>query len=207
MAHKPTKRRAFNFLRSYYDVLNELPKDKDKLDFIMSILNKQFIDQDPKDLNFLVNICYQSQRHSIEQSVNGYKQKMKTDLLGNHIEGGTVGGTVGGKQAPLPQEEEEEKVQEKEKTNIDSNKLLSVFNSILGKKTRVVPDKANKQLKAALKAGYSKDDIVTAITNASKDPHHVESNYKYLTLEFITRPDKLDRFINMSDFTIKSKMI
>jgi hypothetical protein len=93
------------------------------------------------------------------------------------------------------------------KSNIDSNKLLSVFNSILGKKTRVVPDKANKQLKAALKAGYSKDDIVTAITNASKDPHHVDSHYKYLTLEFITRPDKLDRFINMSDFTIKSKMI
>tara|TARA_R110002096_G_scaffold344623_1_gene537463 strand:- start:880 stop:1524 length:645 start_codon:yes stop_codon:yes gene_type:complete len=90
---------------------------------------------------------------------------------------------------------------------INSTKLLSVFNSILGKKTRVVPDKANKQLKAALKAGYSKDDIVTAITNASKDPHHVDSNYKYLTLEFITRPDKLDRFINMSDFTIKSKMI
>mgnify|MGYP003633023339 FL=1 len=90
---------------------------------------------------------------------------------------------------------------------INSTKLLSVFNSILGKKTRVVPDKANKQLKAALKAGYSKDDIVTAITNASKDPHHVESNYKYLTLEFITRPDKLDRFINMSDFAIKSKMI
>ena len=93
------------------------------------------------------------------------------------------------------------------KSNIDINKLLTVFNSILGKKTRVVPDKANKQLKAALKAGYSKDDIVTAITNASKDPHHIESNYKYLTLEFITRPDKLDRFINMSDFTIKSKMI
>jgi hypothetical protein len=90
---------------------------------------------------------------------------------------------------------------------INSTKLLSVFNSILGKKTRVIPDKANKQLTAALKAGYSKDDIVKAITNASKDPHHIESNYKYLTLEFITRPDKLDRFINMSDFTIKSKMI
>jgi hypothetical protein len=93
------------------------------------------------------------------------------------------------------------------KSNIDSNKLLSVFNSILGKGARLITDKANKQLTAALKAGYSKDDIVKAITNASKDPHHIESNYKYLTLEFITRPDKLDRFINMSDFTIKSKMI
>ena len=92
-------------------------------------------------------------------------------------------------------------------SNIDSKKLLSVFNSILGKGARLITDKANKQLTAALKAGYSKDDIVKAITNASKDPHHVDSNYKYLTLEFITRPDKLDRFINMSDFTIKSKMI
>ncbi|MFT5348336.1 MAG: hypothetical protein ACI9M3_001376 [Bacteroidia bacterium] len=92
-------------------------------------------------------------------------------------------------------------------TKIDSNKLLSVFNSILGKGARLITDKANKQLTAALKAGYSKDDIVKAITNASKDPHHIDSKYKYLTLEFITRPDKLDRFINMSDFTIKSKMI
>ena len=118
MAKKPTKRRAFNFLRSYYDVLNELSNDKDKLNFLLSILNKQFIDEDPKGLNFIVNICYESQRHHIEQSVNGYKQKMKTDLLGSpiegglieHIEGGIVGGTQGGSQAPLVQEKEKEKV-------------------------------------------------------------------------------------------------
>ena len=93
------------------------------------------------------------------------------------------------------------------KNNIDSNKLLSVFNSILGKKTRVVPAKAKKQLNAALKEGYSKEDIVRAITNASKDQHHIDSNYKYLTLEFITRADKLERFVNMSDFNIKTKIL
>jgi uncharacterized phage protein (TIGR02220 family) len=93
------------------------------------------------------------------------------------------------------------------KSNIDSNKLLSVFNSILGKQTRVVSDKASKQLKARLKEGYKKEDIVQAITNASKDPHHIESNYKYLTLEFITRPDKLERFANMSEFKIQRKLI
>jgi hypothetical protein len=86
MAKKLTKRKAFNFLRSYFDVLNELEKDSDKLDYLISIVNKQFLDQDPEDLNFIVNICYESQRHSIEQSVSGYKQKMKTDLLGNPIE-------------------------------------------------------------------------------------------------------------------------
>ena len=35
---KLTKRKAFNFLRSYFDVLNELKEDSDKLDFLMSIM-------------------------------------------------------------------------------------------------------------------------------------------------------------------------
>ena len=53
---KPTKRKAFNFLRSYFDVFNELETDADKLDFLTSIINKQFLNEDPKELNFIVNI-------------------------------------------------------------------------------------------------------------------------------------------------------
>jgi len=93
------------------------------------------------------------------------------------------------------------------KSNIDSNKLLSVYNSILGRKTNVIPPKTKKQIALRLKEGYTKEDIVQAITNASKDPHHIESNYKYLTLEFITRSDKLERFVNMGDFKIQRKLI
>jgi hypothetical protein len=90
---------------------------------------------------------------------------------------------------------------------IDNKKLLEVFNSILGKNARVVPEKAKKQLRDRIKEGYTKDDIVLALKNASKDQHHIETRYKYLTLEFITRPDKLERFVNMSDFKIKRKHI
>ena len=93
------------------------------------------------------------------------------------------------------------------KSNIDSNKLLSVYNSILGRKTNVISPKTKKQLALRLKEGYTKEDIVQAITNASKDPHHIESNYKYLTLEFITRSDKLERFVNMGDFKIQRKLV
>lgn len=106
---KPTKRKSFNFLRSYFDVLNQLEKDEDKLSFLTSIINKQFLDQDPKDLNFIVNICYEGQRHSIEKSVKGYKDKMKTDILGNPTQGGTQGGRQGGRQDPSVQEKEKEK--------------------------------------------------------------------------------------------------
>lgn len=100
----------------------------------------------------------------------------------------------------------ESKVKEN-KINIDSSKLLEVFNSILGKKARVVPEKAQKQLKARLKEGYTKEDIVKALRNAAKDQHHLDTNYKYLTLEFITRSDKLERFVNMSDFKTQTQIL
>jgi hypothetical protein len=78
-----TKRKAFNFLRSYFDVLNKIDKEEEKLAFLLSIINKQFLDEDPKDLNFLVDLCYSSQKHAIESSVKGWKRVNKTDLIGN----------------------------------------------------------------------------------------------------------------------------
>ena len=82
MAKKLTKRKAVSFLRSYYDVLNEIPKKEDKLTFLLSVLDKLFTDKDPENLNFIVNLSYESQRHSIEKSVKGYKDKTKQDLMG-----------------------------------------------------------------------------------------------------------------------------
>ena len=118
MAKKETKRKAFNFLRSYFDVLNELEKDEDKLNFLLSVINKQFLNEDPKDLNFVVNLCYQSQRHQIETSVKGYQDKTG-DILGKtddseELKGGSVDPTEGGAEGASVQEEEKEKEEEKE---------------------------------------------------------------------------------------------
>lgn len=78
--HKPTKRKAFKFLSSYYDVLNKLKDDVDKLAFLMAVINKQFLDEDPEGLNFIVNMCYQSQKHHIENSSNGWKASIDQQL-------------------------------------------------------------------------------------------------------------------------------
>lgn len=82
---KPTKRKAFNFLRSYFDVVNELQNDSDKLSFLMAVINKQFLDEDPKDMSFLVKLCYSSQKHAIESSVKGWKRVANTDMEGNPL--------------------------------------------------------------------------------------------------------------------------
>ena len=82
--------------------------------------------------------------------------------------------------------------------------LLNQFNSITGKNQKVVDDKVKRQVMARLKSGYSKNDIVTAITNCFNDPYHIE-NPKYLTLEFISRPDKMATY--SQDTTVIKKPI
>lgn len=72
--------------------------------------------------------------------------------------------------------------------------LLDFFNEVTGKKCKVVPDKAKKQFNARLKENFTKEDIANAIQNAYNDKYHKETNHQYLTLEFISRADKLERF-------------
>lgn len=77
--------------------------------------------------------------------------------------------------------------------SVNWDALLLQFNSITGKKLKVVCDKSKRQINARLKEGYSKLDIVNAITNCFNDDYHKE-NPKYLTLEFISRPDKMQKY-------------
>ena len=126
---KPTKRKGFNFLRSYFDVLNEIPDDSDKLEFLMAVINKQFLDENPDGLGFVAKLSYESQRHSIEQSVKGYKDKMKTDVLGNPIKDLYKGGSQGGGKAPSQQEKEKVKEKVKEKRTIECRKR-EFYNSL-----------------------------------------------------------------------------
>ena len=136
---KLTKRKAFNFLRSYFDVVNKLQTDSDKLAFLMAIINKQFLNEDPEELQFPVDLAYESQINAIETSVKGWIRACKTDLQGNSLD--TPPTPHKGKTTNTPKEEEVQvEVQEKEegkgglqlrKTNF--GKILAPFNSEIEK--------------------------------------------------------------------------
>jgi len=96
-----------------------------------------------------------------------------------------------------------EKVKDKLTVNssvdeIDFESLLKWFNFITGKKLKVVNDKTKKQFVARLKDGYTKSDITKAIKNCFDDDFH-KANPKYLTLEFISRPDKFEKYACAED--------
>lgn len=83
--------------------------------------------------------------------------------------------------------------------------LKNQFNEITGKKCNVVSDKVKRSIIARLKEGYTKDDIANAIYNCFHDPYHKETGHKYLTLEFISRGDKLEKYSTISKLSKPKK--
>lgn len=82
---------------------------------------------------------------------------------------------------------------------IDWNSLELYFSKITGKKIRGVNDKAKRQFRARMREGYTKSDIANAIKNCYNSDYHRETNHKYLTLEFISRPDKLEMYSSIKE--------
>lgn len=117
---KLTKRKGFNFFRSYFDVYNEL-NDKDKVAFIDALLDRQFLGLEPKNLTGMAKFAYISQTNSIDSQVKGYNDKARAlgnPLLGENThptDGGTAPPCHGGQQPPTVQVEEKGKEKEKVK--------------------------------------------------------------------------------------------
>ena len=117
---KLTKRKGFNFFRSYYDVYNELENDADKVAFIDALLDRQFLGIKPLNLTGMAKFAYISQTNSIDSQVKGYEDKTQTILTP------TVGGRQGGNQPPTEQVEVKEKVQVQD-TNIPTWDLFLAY--------------------------------------------------------------------------------
>ena len=195
---KNTKRKGFNFFRSYFDVYNEL-SDKDKVQFMDALLDRQFLGVKPEELTGMAKFAYISQTNSIDSQVKGYEDKTGTKLS---IDGGLptpiLGGCYGGTDTPTlqVQVEVEEKEKEKVEYTIDFDLLLKFINKTLNKNFRTINKTLQAKYKARLKDGYTKEDIQKAILGASKASFHKESNYKHLRPEFFSRADKIDMYSN-----------
>ncbi len=130
------KRKAFNFYRSYYDVFNLL-SEKDRLDFITAILDKQFEGRDT-ELEGMSLLAYASQKHNIDNQVDGFLNKMKGTQPPSlppteppyqdpsYVSNDIVMTTEPPTEPPSVQEKEEEKEEEKVQVE-DEDKLLEQF--------------------------------------------------------------------------------
>ena len=78
----------------------------------------------PENLSFIVNLCYQSQRHQIESSVKGWERASKDTLS-------TTPPTPLGTNPPTPKQEEEEKGEEEEEEQVQEEvKIITLLSSL-----------------------------------------------------------------------------
>jgi len=146
MSVKLTKRKGFNFFRSYYDVYNELESDKDKIAFIEALLDRQFLGIKPLNLKGMAKFAYISQTNSIDSQVKGYEDKTGIILTP------AVGGSVGGDTTPTVQVEEKEKVEVKKTIPLSLESDFSKFWMLYNKKvdSKKCKDKFIKLSKAEI---------------------------------------------------------
>ena len=110
---KLTKRKGFNFFRSYFDVYNELETNEDKVAFIDALLDRQFMGIKPTNLKGMAKFAYVSQTNSIDSQVKGYEDK--TGVILNPTQPPTVGANT------PPAIQVKEKVEVKEKVILKEN--------------------------------------------------------------------------------------
>lgn len=200
--NKLTKRKGFNFFRSYFDVYNELETNEDKVLFIDALLDRQFMGTKPTNLKGMAKFAYISQTNSIDSQVKGYEDK-----TGNFFTP-YAPPAVGVNLPPAIQVEEKVEVEVKEKytPTVNWDMLLKQFNEITNKNLKVVDDKSKRQFLARLKEGYTKLDIVNAITNCFNSEFHKSNGHKNLTLEFISRSDKFAMYFDFKETIAKPQI-
>lgn len=187
-------RKAFNFYRSYYDVALLLP-DEERGEFLMAILHAQFTGEIIKPKSTMAALAFAGQLHSVEKQLEGFKHGKNTPPR--------KGGLKGVSKESLPQEQEKE--QEKEEYTIDFGSLLSYINTKTKRKFKTINTTVKNKYRARLNDGYSKVDIVNAIDNAVNSEYHKGNNYQYLTPEFFSRAETLDKYSQVGETMTKEE--
>jgi uncharacterized phage protein (TIGR02220 family) len=204
------ERKAFNFYRSYYET-SLLLDGKDKAEFLECIINYQFtgILIEPKRKNSL--LAFRGQIHSINKQIIGFDKGKDTYPNGYPTEGKYKGKGKGSHKEVQEQVQEEEQVQdeveEKEEIidvpakaeKIDFEKLIEFINKNTGRNFKVINKTVKGKYLARLKEGYSKQDILDAVSNSIKSDFHKGENFKYLTPEFFSRSETLDKYSNVNN--------
>jgi uncharacterized phage protein (TIGR02220 family) len=70
------------------------------------------------------------------------------------------------------------------------------FNEIRKTKYTAKVEKTKKQFVARLKEGFTLENMLEALKNAMQDKFHIDNSFKFLTPEFFTRSDKIEKYLN-----------
>ncbi len=167
-----------SFITSRKKLAESTGIQESKIERILFFLKtEQQIEQVKKGRSRLISILnyekYQESEQINEQDLNrkrtGFEQVLNTD-------------------------KKEKELKESKEVNIYSE-FLRCFNIEKGSSHRG-DAKSRKSFSARLKEGYTPDEMIAALKKAMTLDYHKGNGFQDLTPEFITRPDKLEKYMN-----------
>jgi len=190
MKPKVQGRQAFNFLLSYNRVIDKLKTDKQQLELLNIIRKVHFLQIKIDDVvikDEMVDLAFDSIKHSLEKSVYAYLDKASPEDLGVYStsEHSTQECTPHSIEHSTPQVEEEEKEQVQKKTS-EYDDFLSQLKKACKYKSKVTKTKEGAKLfkaiqdKGKLFEDYiqhqlDKDNYAVVITKFMEDYETVHS--------------------------------
>jgi hypothetical protein len=202
MPFKETKRKGFNFFRSYYDVYNELECNDDKLAFINALLDRQFLGVKPTDLKGMAKFAWISQVNSIDSQVKGYEDKTGVKLTP------TVGGAERVENTPTEQVQVEVEVKEKVQGVFSPEQFLFWWND---SRTKLLQKPSNSNYLSGidrnyleiLTSRYTGKDFGKAFHNLCNDKWANESN-QIIPKHFL-KPENFDKYLQIEQKPLLTK--
>lgn len=199
-------KRSFVLYCDLLHTVEKLPNEKagELFKHILEYVN----DLDPKTDDLIIQLSFEPIKQNLKRTLKKWEEiKLKRS------ESGRLGGLKSGESRS--KNEANEAIASKTKQNeaneavsvngnvsvinnipdsvekIDWDMLIFVFNKIFGAKARLINDDTKRKFKARIKSGWTKDEIKNAMMVVRKDPYHVETNFKYVTLEYFSRDKTL----------------
>lgn len=88
----------------------------------------------------------------------------------------------------------------------DVSKIINIFNEVFEKKSRVMTKKVLNKYKEILRH-FTLQDIKQAMESAREDDFHTDNSHKYCTLEYFSRMEQIDKWLNVKKEEKKSDFI
>ena len=99
------------------------------------------------------------------------------------------------------------KINNKKELNIsDFDFLLRFINEKTKRNFRTINNSVKAKYNARIREGYTLEDITSAIQNAVNNQYHIDSKNQYLTPEFFSRAEKIDKYSSISDLKEDKKL-
>jgi len=190
------KRDTVIFYRSFYEALKALPAESQSKLYTAIFeysLNFQLIELDGVEQTIFTLIKPQLDANN-KRFMNGNEGGVKGKSEPKRNQNGTK------TRARANQARGKSEPNNNNNNNNNNNHyhgFLNFFNSLKGSGFKG-SDKVRKSFNARITEGYTMDDIQKAIKNCYNTPYHQE-NPKFLTPEFILRPDKLEMYLNVTE--------